>query len=260
MNQFATGGRMRLLALSALCVLLALGGAAAAQDGADSARAGQRYTVAAGDTLDSIAADFGVPAACLLAANDIADPAGLEAGAELIIPSDCSAFVGGAVEARALGAGEGGLIDVRYTVRAGDRLSRIARSYNTTTACIAQANGIRNPDLIFIGQVLVIPAACQASGGGGGDGSSEAGVIVGNGLCLFDRYAGRRAVGGRYVVPFADMLDFIGCDFNVQTACLAAANGLPPTARLSTGQVLFIDRSCPPWDGPPGPARGRSGG
>ncbi|MGQ9888479.1 MAG: LysM peptidoglycan-binding domain-containing protein [Aggregatilineales bacterium] len=258
MKQLATNSRTRLLALSALCALLALGGAAVAQDSADSARAGQLYTVAAGDTLDSIAADFGVPAVCLLAANDIADPAGLEAGAELIIPSDCSAFVGGAVEARALDVGEGGLVDVRYTVRAGDRLSRIARRYNTTVACIAQANGIRNPDLIYIGQALVIPAACQA-GGGGGDASGEAGVIVSNGQCLFDRYAGRRAVGGQYVVPFADMLDFIGCDFNVQTACLAAANGLPPTARLSAGQVLFIDQSCPPWDGPPGPARGRSG-
>lgn len=257
MNRDAVSRRARPLALSALCVLLVLAGVAAAQDGADSARAGQLYTVAAGDTLASIAADFGVPAACLLAANEIADPARLEAGAELIIPSDCSAFVDGVGRGSAQSAGEDSPVDVRYTVRAGDRLTRIARQYNATVACIARANNIRNPDLIYIGQVLLVPAACQTGGGGGG--SAERGVIVGNGLCLFDRYAGRRAVGGRYVVPYADMLDFIACDFNVQTACLAAANGLPPTARLTTGQVLFIDLSCPPWDGPPGPAQGRGG-
>lgn len=248
MNQFTTGHRAWLLL--ALCALLALTGAAAAQDGAaDSARAGQLYTVARGDDLDSIAADFGVSTACLLAANDIEDPDNLEVGAELVIPADCSLFEqGGAADAAAMSAA-----DVEYTVRAGDRLTRIAREYNTSVACIAQANGIRNPDLIYIGQVLTIPANCQGSGGGG----AEAGVIVGNGLCQFDRYAGRRAVGGQYVVPYADMLDFIGCDFNVQTACLAAANGLAPTARLTVGQTLFIDQSCPPWEGWPGTGSGR---
>lgn len=243
MNQFMTGHRTWLLL--ALGALLALTGAAAAQDGADdSARAGQLYTVARGDDLDSIAADFAVSAECLLAANDLADPADLEVGAELVIPADCAPFEqgGGAVDVAAMSAA-----DVAYTVRAGDRLTRIARDHGTSVACIAQANGIRNPDLIYIGQVLTIPADCQDSGGG-----AEAGVIVGNGLCQFDRYAGRRAVGGQYVVPFADMLDFIGCDFNVQTACLAAANGLAPTARLTAGQTLFIDRSCPPWQGWPG--------
>lgn len=251
MNQLATGRRGGLLGLLVVCALLALAGTAAAQDssGADSARAGQLYTVARGDDLESIAADFDVSAACLLAANEIDDPDSLEVGAELIIPSDCSRFEPG------VGGGGQAPVDVQYTVRAGDRLSRIARDFDTTVACLAQANGIRNPDLIYIGQVITIPVACQDVGGG--DVGMDAGVFVGNGLCLSDRYAGRRAVGGQYVVPYADMLDFIGCDFNLQTACLAAANGLPPTARLTTGQVLFIDRSCPPWDGPPGPgARG----
>ena len=44
-----------------------------------------------------------------------------------------------------------------HTVQAGENLNRIARQYNTTVAAIAEANNITNPNLILVGQVLVIP-------------------------------------------------------------------------------------------------------
>ncbi|MGB7337978.1 MAG: LysM peptidoglycan-binding domain-containing protein [Phototrophicaceae bacterium] len=43
-----------------------------------------------------------------------------------------------------------------YTVQAGDSLSRIASRFGTTFTAIAAANGIANPNLIFVGQVLSI--------------------------------------------------------------------------------------------------------
>ena len=43
-----------------------------------------------------------------------------------------------------------------YTVKAGDTLSEIAETYNTTVEKIAKLNNIKNVDLIFIDQVLVI--------------------------------------------------------------------------------------------------------
>ena len=45
-----------------------------------------RYTVEAGDSLTSIAAQFGVSAEVLMAVNDITDPDLLEAGVTLRIP------------------------------------------------------------------------------------------------------------------------------------------------------------------------------
>ncbi len=45
-----------------------------------------------------------------------------------------------------------------YTVRAGDTLASIARRYNTTVAILAQLNGIANPNRIYIGQRLRVPA------------------------------------------------------------------------------------------------------
>ena len=46
--------------------------------------------------------------------------------------------------------------EVVYIVRAGDTLSAIARKYNTTYQKIAKDNNIPNPNIIYIGQKLVI--------------------------------------------------------------------------------------------------------
>lgn len=44
-----------------------------------------------------------------------------------------------------------------YTVKKGDTLSGIARKYNTTVEALASTNGIKNVDVIRVGQVLQIP-------------------------------------------------------------------------------------------------------
>lgn len=46
---------------------------------------------------------------------------------------------------------------ITHTVQAGDNLLEIAQEYGTTVQAIIEANGITNPDLIFIGQTLLIP-------------------------------------------------------------------------------------------------------
>ncbi len=44
-----------------------------------------------------------------------------------------------------------------YTVKVGDNLTTIAAAFATTIAALQEANHIQNPDLIYIGQVLIIP-------------------------------------------------------------------------------------------------------
>jgi LysM repeat protein len=46
----------------------------------------------------------------------------------------------------------------RHRVTAGQTLEVIARRYNTSVKAILGANRLRNPHLIRVGQVLVIPA------------------------------------------------------------------------------------------------------
>ena len=54
-----------------------------------------------------------------------------------------------------------------YTVRPGDNLTRIASRYGTTVGAIMSANGLYS-SVIYVGQVLYIPAGHGGGGGGGG--------------------------------------------------------------------------------------------
>jgi LysM repeat protein len=44
-----------------------------------------------------------------------------------------------------------------HTVAAGENLFRISLKYNVTLQALMQANGITNPNLVYVGQVLRIP-------------------------------------------------------------------------------------------------------
>jgi len=48
--------------------------------------------------------------------------------------------------------------EVQYKVAKGDTMTAIAERYDVTAQAIAERNGISNPDRIFVGQVLIIPA------------------------------------------------------------------------------------------------------
>lgn len=55
-----------------------------------------------------------------------------------------------------------------HVVRSGDTLSAIARRYGTSLRALTRANGIRNVNLIHIGQRLIVPGAAAAPATGGG--------------------------------------------------------------------------------------------
>jgi len=262
-----------LLALLLILILLnAL--AVVAQQGAVE---GVTYEVRSDDeTLEGIAERFEKPVTCIAVANDLALNADLTQSQELFIPDDCSAFLG-------QGGGEAGLPDITptaesmtgtptpsptptppptstpalaqdqtYTVVAGDRLAKIAEAFGVTLACLVRANRIANPDLIFVGQQLSIPASCQ--GGGGGDITADS-VSVGR-TCQFDRYPGRTAPNGVYTIRQGDTLDFIACDFGITLQCLRESNPqIVNNKRVMVGDQITINLACPPWEGaviPPG--------
>ena len=66
---------------------------------------------------------------------------------------------------------------VTYTVVRGDTLSAIAKKYNTTVDALAKLNNIKNVNLIYVGQKLIISGAeaSTASTSCGGSTSSSGG-------------------------------------------------------------------------------------
>lgn len=52
---------------------------------------------------------------------------------------------------------------VEYTVKSGDTLSSIANKYNTTVDILVEKNNISNPNLIYKGQVILVPGSVSTS-------------------------------------------------------------------------------------------------
>jgi LysM repeat protein len=103
------------------------------------------YRVQSGDTLASIARKFGVSASAVQTLNGITNPNLIRIGQLLRIPVQTTTASAPAAAPRT------------YTVLAGDTLFSIARKLGVTSTALAELNGITNPNLIRVGQVLKVP-------------------------------------------------------------------------------------------------------
>ena len=149
------------LCLLSLMVLLIAAPPAAA---APPIQTSDEYVVQAGDTLFAIALRFGVTAAEIAAANGLSNPNLIFVGQRLVIPGS------GPLAEPAIVA-EDNEVDnseenresspapprVVYVVGPGDTLFLIATRFGSTVTDVAVANGIQNPDYLYVGQQLVIP-------------------------------------------------------------------------------------------------------
>ncbi|HSG15428.1 MAG TPA: LysM peptidoglycan-binding domain-containing protein [Anaerolineae bacterium] len=130
----------------------------------------------------------------------------------------------------------GSFADTTYTVRPGDTLSQIARSFNTSVTAIVVANDIANPNLIYAGQVLVIPAA----GGQPPQPPTPTPPIEG---------------GCTYVVQPGDTLSSIAVRHGTTVRELVVINNIANPNLIYAGQTLKLsaDSNCsqPPTTPPP---------
>ena len=94
------------------------------------------YIVKKGDTLSSIAKKYNMTYKILANYNEISNPDLIYVGQIIKIPFQINYCI--------------------YIVQKGDTLSSIAKNYNTTYQKIAYDNNIYNPDLIKVGQQLII--------------------------------------------------------------------------------------------------------
>lgn len=116
------------------------------------------HVVQSGENLFRIAIRYGVTVDAIASANGISNPALIFVGQQLTIPGAT-----GVTPTQPPTDPQPPTTPVpptgdatTYTVQAGDSLSSIARRFGTSYLAIASANGIANPNLIFVGQVLSI--------------------------------------------------------------------------------------------------------
>ena len=169
------------------------------------------HVVAAGDTLANIAYKYGTTASALLQANNLEDANLIYIGQRIVIPgrSSSGGSTGGTTPAPA----------TTYTVKYGDTLNSIARSFGVSLQAIMQANNITEPSIIRVGQVLRLPANSQPSQGGGG--GTTTGTV-------------------RYTVQYGDTLNLIAARYGVSIQAIAQASNLANINMLRVGQVLTI--------------------
>ncbi len=115
------------------------------------------YQVQEGDTLASIAVQFGTTVEVLLAYNPhIQDPNQLQVGQWIAIPAPTPTL--GPTATVGPGTPSPTPPDfVTYVVQRGDTLISIAQKFGTTPDLIQKANRIQDPTKIQAGQALVIP-------------------------------------------------------------------------------------------------------
>jgi LysM repeat protein len=167
---------------------------------------GTVYVVRWGDTLLSIATQFGVTVEAIKVANGLSGDI-IVVGQNLVIPSTAAPSPGT--------PGTGGTTTV-HIVQPGETMFRIALLYNTTVEAISQANGISNPWFIYVGQQLTIPV-------GPGGGGNVPGVP-----------------SRTYVVQAGDTLYSIAMRLNTTVQALMVANNLSNPNTIYVGQVLVL--------------------
>ena len=121
------------------------------------------HIVAPGETLSMIARRYGVTLSALLAANNIPNPNRLLVGQRVLIPGAAASAPAAANPPAAVNppaaAPETPAAQVRtHVVKRGEGLARIAAQYGISWQALANFNNISNPDLIYAGMVLRIPA------------------------------------------------------------------------------------------------------
>jgi LysM repeat protein len=146
----------------------------------------------------------------------------------------------------------GGETKVLYTVKAGDSLNSIARTYSTTVELIASANGINANGLIFVGQQIVVPIPATptpipptlAPSATAAPVTPTAPVEAGN-------LTGPTVNGvGTYIVQSGDDLQRIAAHYGLTVEALQQLNGIVNPSQVVIGTVLVV----------PGPGNNIPGG
>ncbi len=116
-----------------------------------------------------------------------------------------------------------------YTVQSGDTLSGIALKFSTTSSKLAQLNSISNPNLIYIGQRLLVNQSSNSNSSSSGQSSSTT--------------TNTETSSASYTVKSGDTLSGIASQYNTTVNQIVSLNQLSNPNLIYVGQVLKLKNS-----------------
>jgi LysM repeat protein len=111
------------------------------------------YEVQTGDTLSSIADQFGVEFIIIMALNGLNNDSVLFVGQQMVIPDPNTGLPEPTPLPEVISRGT----EIEYLVLPGDSIGSIAEAFLSTEDAIIDTNELDNPNSIFVGQLLRIP-------------------------------------------------------------------------------------------------------
>lgn len=218
------------------------------------------YTVQRGDSVSLLAVLFGSDTQTILSANGLPPSGLIFIGQRLIIPvrlvNTTATAAAPATKAPATAAPTTAVIPtmaptvaqptpgtpvnpdgtIVVVVQYGESLSYIAARYRTTTTTLIQLNGIVNPNLIYAGQRLRVPAPGVAQ---------PAPVVTAIVLPAFPAGVAPTQPPAppalqTYQIRYGDSLYKVALQFNVSLSRLIQFNGILNANRVYPGQIIVI--------------------
>ena len=177
------------------------------------------YRVASGDSLNKIAAKFGVTASLLQEYNSISNPNQISIGQVIKIPKSDST---NQQEPAPDPTPEPAVTVVEYRVQSGDTLLRIASKFGISSSALQSLNSIPNPNRISIGQLLQIPTSTDNTNVAQAQEPAEP------------------AVQKTYTVVSGDSIWGISRRLGVSSSALASLNRINNANFIRVGQVLKV--------------------
>lgn len=177
------------------------------------------HRIAAGDTVTSIAAQYGLSVSEVLRVNNLQPSSLIFAGKELRLTGTA---------APSAPAKQSGPASDTYKVVSGDTLSAIAARHGVSLSSILAANNLTLTSVIYPGQSIVVK------------GSTPSAPPAAPAAPAAPAPAEVQAAAGTYTVKPGDTLGAIAAEHGVSLSSVLAANGLNATSVIRPGQQISV--------------------
>lgn len=186
------------------------------------------YTVKSGDTLSRIAAQFKMSVAEIAALNQISNVNAINVGQVLKVNGTTTNTNTSTSKPAASNAAS-------YTVKSGDTLSKIAALHQMSLSQLVSLNGITNPNLIQVGQVLKVTGATNNAQPSAPAAPTQQPAAPS---------APATNTAATYTVKAGDTLSRIAAQFKMNLAQIAALNQISNLNAIRVGQVLKVSNAA----------------